>query len=199
MIGPCSFDYQSFPAQGEKRIIWVDGGINHKEKINLSPDTKSIIVGDQDSANPQSHQLFDHILSTQKDFSDLSFALSLIACTTQEVFSWGFMGERLDHQMANFGEVHQFLKKKTGARFYWDQRAISFSSGEHRLTLHSSFSLFSFGGGSVKLTGDVLYPIDSHRSLEVFSSLGLSNQANGELALEIIDTTCLILINNNED
>ncbi len=162
--------------------IYVDGGIKFKP-----PGDKqfSIHVGDQDSSAIAP----DHLLSANKDFSDLAFVLAHLPASIVKLSMHGFLGGRRDHEILNFGETHSFLSgrpRPTRAAFWNEGRiqVLGFSAGMWTFDHTGLFSLVVFEDTPLNLKGHCEYDFGPKRNLKALSSLGLSNRANGELHLE---------------
>jgi len=169
LVGPLLDKPHTFSADP---LIFVDGGARfRKEKEGFS-------VGDGDSYPLP----LDETISARKDYSDLSYVLNL-ASAYNKVEAWGFWGGRKDHEMANIGEFHQFLKKLQRAEVKIPPQARGFSAGEWTLTINGLFSLFVAEKSEVQITGEAEYSVPTPRVFEPFSSLGLSNNGRGEIRI----------------
>ena len=179
LVGPMTVQPSMLRAADEP-LIWVDGGVAHRAH---APTLRGFAVGDGDSAHGELNQL----LPTDKDYSDLAFALRCLAhCENlDEIVLCGFVGGRIDHQWFNVGEVHHFLAARTApckARF--DDTIIGCSRGEWRLHVDGVFSLAAIGAATVTLQGACKYPIAPAQRIAPLSSFGLSNVGVGEVTLQ---------------
>lgn len=156
-------------------VIFVDGGANFRQ------GKQGLAVGDGDSFAGQ----MDEPLNTDKDYSDLAYVLAGIAHDFRNLSLCGFLGGRRDHELLNLGEVCAFLKhqpKNSVANF--EDKITCFSKGEWLLASHRIFSLMCLSPVKVQLTGAVKYPIAKATTLSPLSSLGLSNEGQGEFSLQ---------------
>lgn len=152
--------------------IYVDGGSKFKTSEN------GFSVGDNDSYVGH----LDQVISKEKDFSDLAFALS--HCNKfKEIYLHGFLGERKDHEIMNFGEVFHFLKNKKQVKALFENKIIFFSQGLWSLSHQGIFSVMGFEDSLITLRGDIKYKLEQHK-LKAFSSHGLSNESKGHIYLE---------------
>lgn len=153
-------------------ILYVDGG----SRYQLSSEGFSL--GDNDSSN---HPL-DHQLPTDKDYSDLAYALR--HCHNFKTLNlFGFLGGRKDHEIMNFGELHSFLQGQKFTQAHFENQVSAFSQGRWPIEFSGIFSLFCFEKAHVSLIGKVKYQL--HQApLKPFSSQGLSNIAQGPFILE---------------
>ncbi len=179
LIGPLLDSDQSY--QFEEKVIFVDGGINFKDRIQYQ-DFDSI--GDQDSTQ----ESLNITLDKKKDRSDLFHALELAKDhpNIQELDLHGFVGQRLDHQFFNIGEAYQALNNSSSLRkinFYKNKSKVItiFNKGENTLDFHGQFSISSLNPCSIKLEGDIKYR--GTRQLLPLSSQGLSNIAYGKFSI----------------
>ena len=156
-------------------VIFVDGGsIRRENDIGLS-------LGDGDSFDGH----LDHLLETDKDYSDLAFALSLLGNEFERIEMFGFLGGRRDHELLNLGEVFHFLAGRTRpATAHLDHAIEAFSRGNWQIEVHGTFSLVAFNNAVVSLSGDCKYEIPKDTSISPVSSFGLSNEGHGTIWLE---------------
>jgi len=169
-------------------VIFVDGGsIRRENDIGLS-------VGDGDSFDGR----LDHLLDTDKDFSDLAFALSLLGHNYDRVEMHGFLGGRRDHELLNLGEVYHFLSRRlhpTAAIL--DHSIEALSKGEWHLEVHGIFSLVAFEVATVSLSGECKYRIAGGTQIDPVSSFGLSNEGYGTIRIET--SSPLFLFRNSSE
>lgn len=198
MIGPQEFDYKNILIEEPSNIIWVDGGRNHfKSLSDYEHQTTHTIIGDGDSIEKDFIDI-EHKLSTNKDFSDLAYALTLLKGVSKTIHSWGFLGGRLDHQMANFGEVTAFLQHKQELMFTWDQKVFSLAPGQYHFSFQGGFSLLSLMQSTVTLQGEVQYPMTTPKTLQPCQSFGLSNLAFGDFRIDVENYPCHLFLINSE-
>ena len=156
-------------------VIFVDGGsIRRENGIGLS-------VGDGDSFDGH----LDHKLETDKDYSDLAFALRLLGDEFDRIEMFGFLGGRRDHELLNLGEVFHFLARRSRpTAAYLDHTIDAFSQGSWKFEVHGTFSLVAFDDAIVTLSGDCKYAIPKDTPFHPVSSFGLSNEGYGKISLE---------------
>ena len=160
--------------QFDDPVIFVDGGAHGRIGDH------GLCVGDGDSwSGPMDIQL-----PTEKDFSDLAFALSLIPEHFQCLHLHGFLGGRRDHELFNLGEVFQFLQRRlSDTTVLFDQEVIAYSAGQWSLAIEGTFSLGALIPTEVTLSGSCKYPITEGTVVSPLSSLGLSNEGHGKILL----------------
>gem|GEM_PF-931541 len=163
--------------------IFVDGGSDFRaDGLRLSSGSFPVVsVGDGDSA----FGVLDEVLAARKNFSDLAFALRALPASVSSLEMFGFLGGRRDHELANFGEVHNFLATRSGGglvNFHEEGeiQAIGFRGG-FEMSIDGLFSVMTFAPTDVRISGDCEYKFEGR--LEAASSLGLSNLGNGGLVV----------------
>ena len=82
-----------------KKIIAVDGGLNHCEKMGIEP---SLIVGDFDSVSDQTLKKYADVplrkYPAEKDESDLELAINeMLDQGVDSLALFGVLGKRIDH------------------------------------------------------------------------------------------------------
>jgi thiamine pyrophosphokinase len=190
LIGP--MDFINPPIQLNVPHVFIDGGSKHKEffksiwrKKSWSPEI--ISVGDGDS----SHVKLDVLISPQKDFSDLQYALNFLPQQIEKIHLIGFLGGRKDHELINFGEIYHFLQHQSSLAFFDDK--IIASSHKLKRNIQGTFSILTFNTTFVKITGMCKYPLDTFTEIHPFSSHGLSNIGHGDISIEANDVFFLFL------
>ena len=166
LLGPMDCE----PGALSEPLILVDGGARH-----ATPGL-GVRVGDGDS----SLHPMDHYLDKDKDMSDLAYVLDNLPHTLERLRLCGFLGGRRDHEMFNFGEIHRFLKGRSGpVRVTFDDQTAAYSQGRWEFEHHGLFSLATVEPCRVTLGGACRYPIPEPRTVNPLSSLGLSNEGHG--------------------
>lgn len=163
-------------------LMSVDGGAKFASR-------SLVWVGDGDSYKEEVRS--DHIFNypPEKAMSDLALALGLLKVPhPYKLHLWGFLGGRRDHELFNLGEASIFLEKHPESQiiFYSADGHIAFhflGEGHWRFEHEGLFSLGSLKNTKVKLLGQCRYPIKEETLIPSLSSLGLSNEAYGELTL----------------
>lgn len=184
LVGP----FHDVPFTVSEPTVYVDGGTRARGGKSAFP---CISVGDGDSSALK----LDHEIPTEKDFSDLAFALTALPPNIMKLKLFGFLGGRRDHELANLGETHAFIKARApgaSAEFYVrDQLELRLlSAGSWDLEIHTLFSLFALEPAVVSISGACAYPI-THAALPPLSSRGLSNVGQGRISV-MSDTPLLL-------
>ncbi len=172
LVGPLA---QKAPLTNAE-LVFVDGGSRFRQ------NNEGYSLGDNDSYTGT----LDCTFPEHKDFTDLSGSLKIIPETVSCVFLNGFLGGDRAHELANFAEVHRFLKARktpTEVRFIEGGLIRVFSPGNWRLTHQGRFSLFCLEKTHLSLLGSCTYEVERRRSFQFLSSHGVSNKAYGEMAL----------------
>lgn len=170
LVGPLYNGVPSLPV--DKFHIFVDGGSNY------IPDEMAefITVGDGDSTKIS----LDITLPKDKDYSDLRFALNMLPMETKKIYLYGFLGGRGDHELINFGEVHDFLKNRTdGTMVTYDRFWVAYNKGSHTIKINGLFSVIVIEETLLKILGPCQYPLNDFRSVSPLSSFILSNIGRG--------------------
>jgi len=170
-------------------VCFIDGGLDHKPQIegHFNP-INSLSVGDGDSYRGE--ETFDHAYPTQKGSSD--FALSLkhldsLLGNIKNLTLLGLWGERLDHQMAIFGECLSHLNERSSLVInFYDQnfvkKAIAFNK-QLEITHVGGFSLLTIKKNNISITGAATYLAQNLEILPL-SSRTISNEANGRVLIK---------------
>ena len=166
LIGPMNFDYSEVKSDW---VIFVDGGSKHHS--HLKPD--GFFVGDGDSSTEKMHLK----LPENKDVSDLGYVLQNLPKTLKEVQLWGFLGGRIDHQLAVFGELNKVILLGNLKKICVENKMSLFPAGSHEFETHQSFSLMTFKEQKILIEGKADYCGDN--LFTPFSSLGISNKGSG--------------------
>ncbi|EPZ49266.1 thiamin pyrophosphokinase, catalytic domain protein [Bacteriovorax sp. BAL6_X] len=175
IIGPMAL---TLPYIIDSPIIYVDGGLNHRP----NDDHAYLSIGDDDSN--QTSDSLDIKLEVNKDYSDLTFALTLIPNNITEINLFGFLGGRLDHQMIALGSIHHFLKvRKLQTKCNFEKKLLVSSSGDFSFTHNGLFSLISLEEQDLKISGACDFPLSSEKKVRALSCLTLSNKASGEVLI----------------
>ena len=188
-VGPMELTYplEKFP---RKSLIFIDGGINHLRNQNFDQSDLKL-VGDGDSLEQPAEAPFLIKLSQEKDISDLKAGLDILSSKQKSIYLNGFLGGRLDHQMAVLGETHEHLMKFPSTSIFFSENVHLLPAGKHRLEFKGEFSLFSLIKTLVNIEGSVKYK-GADIELRPLSSRGLSNYSNGSFNLNISSPTFFI-------
>lgn len=176
IIGPMSLHQDPSP---QIPTIIVDGGLCHKLSFK-----NSITIGDGDSYEGQDvEDLFDIILNKDKDYSDLSFALSLLKdMNIENIYFHGFTNGRKDHEFINILEAHEYLNNKSNCQINIDKSLIIFSKGEYEFDYLGTFSVVTLNHNEIDLRGEIKYSYSG--ILREKSSHGLSNESFGKIKVK---------------
>lgn len=183
--------------------IYVDGGSDYRAdggwaasqptSLTGKSSIPLISIGDGDSTAGK----LDELLPAYKDYSDLAFVLRNLPQNIVAVEMLGFLGERRDHELANLGEVHAFLK--TRADFCQveihstTQTVFGFARGTLEVDIAGIFSVMVLEPTSVKIEGACEYKLAGDVVLQVASSHGLSNVGFGAVAITS-DQPCFVFL-----
>ncbi len=162
-------------AQFSDPVIYIDGGTQFRQQH------EGLAVGDGDSHDG----VLDEKLNPNKDFSDLAYVLASLPAHFHDVYLNGFLGGRQDHEWANLGEVHAFLRQRHQAtQLHFGEQITGFSSGRWQLEVNEPFSLLCLATAKVKLLGECRYQLKQKTLLEPLCSHGLSNLGYGVVTLQ---------------
>lgn len=191
LVGPLAKD---LPLSQHDLTIFIDGGSQLSSRLQGQP---TVSIGDGDSG--ESSRL-DYKLPQEKDYSDLAFVLNHLPRKIKTMKLVGFIGGRIDHQLAVFGEVYYFLKVIEAEKVEFDDHVLTFlDRGTHKLNFFGRFSLMAFDPCEVLLTGNAKYTVQPKSVLQPLSSFGLSNIANGQFSIETSEPLLLIQGRATED
>ncbi len=186
-------------------IIFVDGAIEHKKKIELSSIKKKKIrfltVGDGDSAVSFDH--FDILLPQKKDYSDFAFVTEGLMKSKNLWKRVNFLGfssllneTRFDHLFFNLQEIEKLVKKKSFPTSL-DDRFLFFPKGINQFSYKGLFSILSLKPNYLKLTGAAEYRLEKWVKLNALSTLGLSNKAHGKIFIHSKSSVIVYLAGKN--
>ena len=185
-------------------IISADGGARHLKALNILPH---VMIGDFDSIHPDDKHFFE-----EKQVKALSFPSKKNHTDSELCVSWalenkatditllGVTGTRLDHTLANI-----FLLKKL-ARQNIPARIINKNNEIHIVTDYIELKgqpgdLLSIIPVTEKVTGVMLkgleYPL-VNATIEMGSSLGISNSFKGTFACVSIERGILIVTKSKD-
>ena len=178
-IGPL---YEKGPEKFDHPHIFIDrGAIFKKDFAQKGQDGYwDFSVGDGDSSPLE----LDLTLNPEKDFSDLSFALSLLPKELGILNLRGFLGGRRDHELINFGEVHHALLNNISAAVVSFDDKVLAKNGPLEINIKGTFSLVVLEETEVKIGGELKYPLQEFTPLRPLSSHGLSNIGNGLIKIK---------------
>jgi thiamine pyrophosphokinase len=161
-------------------VVAIDGGIRFAK-------TAFLWAGDGDSGSAPSH--IPAMRKKNQDVTDLRFCLNGIRdWHWRDLHLFGFVGERRDHELANFGEIHAEMKHRCkfarGVFYGQDLRvlAVFYPEGEHLFTHEGLFSVLAFEPVEISLAGKCKYPTEN-LALTPLSGAGISNEGAGAIEL----------------
>lgn len=155
--------------------LYVDGGSRWREK---GPDVQ-ISLGDGDSSSG----IMDLSFPEEKDASDLRLALDVLPTGSLKIWLWGFLGGEKAHELINIGMLTDFMDGRANSLALFDQHLLIVSAGSWKIPINGGFSLISMQPNHVTLNGPCRFPLKTETHLAAFSSLGLSNEANGTISV----------------
>lgn len=177
VIGPLA---KTIPKGKFDFTVFVDGGCHLRAKEHTL--TSSLSVGDGDSCPPNTK--LDYSIPKEKDYSDLAYLLMNLPKNLAKLELHGFVGGRIDHQLAVFGEVFTYLKEaKTQSVIFDDGSITALGTGTHKLHIEGTFSLMALEFSEVSIRGKAKYLIDPQATLQPLSSYALSNEGSGEVEI----------------
>lgn len=155
----------------------IDGGAEYCTQIDAW-------VGDGDSCKTRIVCANIYQFSPNKNLSDFALGLSLFKSHPIKIHLWGLIGGRTDHELINYGEALHYLESAPGTELiFYNQlgnvHALCLGKGERETEINGTFSLISSKMIKIQLTGDCNYQLVKETELLPFSSLGLSNVAQG--------------------
>lgn len=197
----------------EDFIIACDGGLNHVEKLGLSPSAVNLVVGDFDSfprdkvlrqaQQPQGEFVFEGQiiqLPCEKDDTDVFFAVkeALRRGFTDFVLV-GVIGQRFDHSLVNISVLLYLQKNGATGVIYDDYSKMQLVVAGAKPTLipdiYSYFSLMTLEKEAVGITiKNAKYPLEN-ATIENSYQLGVSNEViPGQQAEVSLKNGTLLLI-----
>ena len=171
-------------------IIAADGGANFLADHNIFPE---LIIGDLDSVSEQKIQNMEtqkFIKISDQHTTDLEKVL--LNTGSPLTIGIGFLGSRIDHELAALSALVKFSYKKI----------ILIGEKDIVFLVPPSFSLSSFDGmrvslyplGSVKVQSDGLKWSTEGLTMQPTDKIGTSNQAVGKIIKLVPDEPKLLLI-----
>lgn len=165
----------------EDFIIACDGGLNHVEKLGLSPSAVNLVVGDFDSHSRPSEQNFPSAeiiqLPCEKDDTDVFFAVkeALRRGFTDFVLI-GVIGQRFDHSLVNISVLLYLQKNGATGVIYDDYSKMQLVVATFIPNTYSYFSLMTLEKEAVGVTiKNAKYPLEN-ATIENSYQLGVSNE-----------------------
>lgn len=184
LVGPMIKSFT--PEFKHQAYICIDGGAHLKH--TLPAHIPCLTVGDGDSYN----NVHDISYPVKKDSSDFALALKVLPHSVSEIDLFGLRGGRRDHEFINIGEILRYLDTHSNlnkATFFNQKNDIktdcwfALNKGIHSLNFKSTFSIISLQKQKISIEGQAEYKC-TDRIIDVLTSQGLSNVANGEIAIK---------------
>lgn len=223
-----SKDQKSKDSSQKSLFIFIDGGWHHfKNYHKYFCDSQKTIeenlsgvqwIGDADGLYSSDLQedywkkVPKNHLNKEKDYSDLLAAFRWLdefrgERTITQIFGHGLIGGRLDHQLAIFGDIRNWLLESypsaEQSEATWPSVHLLDVKGRDCVTVCSplletshqgTFSIFSSRPVKISIQGEVQYKgVDIH--LRPYSSVGLSNEAQGKFKVECKEEPLLLMKN----
>ena len=192
IVGGANFSEDLFEAvyNNGTPIIAADGGANFLADRNISPE---LIIGDLDSISHKTIQNIETekiITISDQNTTDLEKVLSNTESSL--TIGIGFLGSRIDHELASLSALAKFSHKKI----------ILIGEEDIILLIPPSFSLPSFDGmrvslfplGSVNVQSEGLKWSTEGLTMKPTNKIGTSNQAIGKVIKLNPDAPKLLLI-----
>ena len=171
-------------SEGYVHLIAVDGGA---EACRLAHVIPTLYVGDKDSISDEALAYIELMqverveLQRQKDVSDFSSALTWLGeRDVRSIETLGFVGGRLDHQLAVLGEM---LHQQIDGIFYDEKQTLWTATQRGRLPKkvvvskaeYANFSVFALIAPACVSVDGAVWPLEKC-VLRPCVSLGLSNE-----------------------
>ncbi|MCL2025135.1 MAG: thiamine diphosphokinase [Coriobacteriia bacterium] len=188
------------PSPEATLTIAVDAGLDRLLEQGLSPD---IVVGDFDSVGGQGRAYLEAVdpcpeayrVEAEKDFSDLDMALRVCAEKgIGAVTLSGFVGGRIDHQLAVFGVCARYAPQLSIALEDGQLMVTFLAAGQScAVSQGRTFSVFALEDDArVSIVG-AQYPLTEHR-LTPLSDYGLSNYAAEESVVSVLHGVVAVIV-----
>ncbi|MDX1389031.1 MAG: thiamine diphosphokinase [Acidobacteriota bacterium] len=164
-------------------LVAVDGGLRACRSGGRAPD---LFVGDADSSGRRPKRLPAVIHPADKDFSDLSAALSEVGRRGIDVvIIAGLVGGRLDHEWANLFEIGAHARHFAGILAPTRRGTVVVTARGCRVATVPGgvVSLFALGGGATVSLRGTRWKLRNERIRP--GSRGLSNETGKTLSLTV--------------
>lgn len=181
-------------------IICADRGLVHAKKLGLRPN---LIVGDFDSTDLEDLEYFKsqgieiETFNPHKDETDTEIAVTrAIEKGALEVAIYGGLGSRFDHSLGNVHLLYKLLKSGIKGKLVNPNNTVYLTKDNIKLTGQKDdlVSLIPFGGNAYGVTTSKLAYALEDATLEVGTSLGISNYLLEETAEVWIKEGTLLVI-----
>jgi thiamine pyrophosphokinase len=186
--------------RGRPPLICADSGARHLQPLGLVPE---LIIGDMDSLEPALQAHFTRAGSrflrypVAKDETDTQLALEY-ACQAgaDEIRIYGAMGSRIDHTLGNISLLALGLKHGVRTVLVDEHCEVFLVRGRHEISGEAGeiVSIFPFGERAEGITLEgFAYPLHE-ATLEIGSTLGVSNLLTGETAVVTVAGGVLLVV-----
>lgn len=174
-------------------FVFCDGGLKHKEKLNISPD---YIVGDFDSYKIPENTENMLVLPTVKDDTDTFAAIKLMLRRGFKDFLLvGVIGERLDHSFGNVS-ILLYLKEHNARGVIVDDYSEMILCDNTVRIEKGSCSYFSIISLSKRLEGvDIFgakYPLEN-ATIENSYQFAVSNEPTEDTKINVKQGDALVI------
>ncbi len=171
-------------------LIAADGGANIAQKANVIPTQ---VIGDLDSLDaqvraaipPENLKFVD-----DQDSTDFEKCLQIVKADT--IFAFGFLGGRLDHELAALNALVKYPEQR--CILIGGEDICFLAPRDFHITLpdHTRFSLFPMGEAEGRSTG-LAYPIDGLK-MSPATRIGTSNEVTGPVHLTFAQRNMLVIL-----
>ncbi|MEM1077636.1 MAG: thiamine diphosphokinase [Pseudomonadota bacterium] len=171
-------------------LVAVDGGVSHAAALSERPTR---ILGDLDSQPEALPEAFSDVPIThiaEQDSTDFDKALRSVPADL--ALGVGFLGGRVDHELACFHTLLRYAHRRVLLLSDTDVVTLASPRGVMRLTVDSRLSFFPLQPVRVTSTG-VRWPLTAEW-LDPRDRIGTSNIVTaGRVTLETSDPACLVI------
>lgn len=176
------------------KIIAADGGASAALSYGVTPD---IVIGDMDSLTPDTAASLDpttlHHISEQ-DSTDFEKVLQRVSAPL--FLGVGFLGARVDHQLACFTTLTRYPDKRIVLLGEVDIVFLAPPTIKLDIPAETRVSLFPMGNVSGTSTG-LNWPIDG-LDFGPASQIGTSNHATGPVTVSVDAPLMLVIVPSDQ-
>lgn len=187
-------------AAAPEAVLCADGGARYAHALGLAPD---LIIGDMDSLDDELLRYFEEKgvavarYPVRKDETDTQLALTqALAMNPEEILTFGAMGKRLDHTLANLGLLMMGLEKGVPIKLLDEDCEVFVMAGAATVSGEKgqTVSIFPWGGEARGITLEGFeYPLED-ATMTLASPCGISNRLTAEAGQIRVDVGCLLVI-----
>lgn len=173
-----------------QKIFCADGGANIAFQHNFIPDA---IIGDGDSISKEAENAFSDLIVKIADQDTTDFEKCLTYIKDDNLLCFGFLGGRIDHQLAAFSALAKFPQKSV-VLVGEDEIVFLCRDGlEIDLPIGSNVALFPLNESRVTSTG-LVWETGGIDFMPV-GMLGTSNKmANSHLSLSKVSGSMIVIL-----